>query len=319
MKSGIKIKPSVQFVLLFGLAAALSYVALSLMPEAIYGRINHLNAQATGWVLNVFGVHVDISGELILHKGFKARVVGECSAVFISVLPFSFFLSYPAPPVLRAAGILMGLPLLFGVNILRIVLVFMVGLTRPDLFAWVHLYIGQIFMILVVIWICMVWLKWINRGGRGMSSARFVFLALVFSLVPFVAWIWLSRPYTWAVLFLAEMVLGLTGFEVSLPKALDVYPHLFISFNIVVLFSMVLADRVIQKKLNLKKVIWGFLALVGLHTLFQILPLLFFQHQIRQSGALINALLLIHQFVLPFVLWLVLMPLPGKEGAKRRG
>ncbi len=308
--------PKLGFVLGFIFTATLAYALLNMAPDSFYAGINRVNALAAGWMLQTLGIDAVINGDLISCPGFTAKVVGECSAVFISVLPLAFFLSYPAPVVLRAAGVLMGLPLLFGINILRIALVIMAGRTWPDLFAWIHLYLGQIGMILVVVWICMIWLQWISRQDRdettGRSAGRFVLLALVFSTIPFAAWIWLSRPYTRVVLYLGQALLKLGGVQVVLPDTLGIYPHLFISFNIVILFSMVLADQLILKKLNFKQVALGFGALMGLHILFQVLPLLFFQYRFGAAQYLINALLIVHQFVLPFVLWLMLMPMVKK-------
>lgn len=305
-------RPRTSFACLFAMLTITIYALLQTAPEIFFTRVNEWNALATGFFLQLLGMAPRVNGDLVSMNGFSAKVVGECSAVFISILPLSFFLAYPAPVKFRIAGLAIGLPVLFFFNILRIVFIFIVGLKIPALFSWIHLYIGQVLMILAVIWICMAWLHWISNQRAQPSVCRFVFKVFCFSILPFIIWIWLSKPYTRAILFLADKILNSFGFRVALPESLAIYPHTFISFNIVIMFSLVLAERILKDRRQLFKTAAGFIGLVGLHTLFQALPLLFFQHHMVQTTWMINALLVTHQFVLPFILWLIFIPIPAK-------
>ncbi len=303
-------KPALGFILLFFAVAMSIYVALEFVPQQIYQAVNDWNAVAVAWCLNIIGIQVTLKGDLITHAGFTAKVVGECSAVFVSVLPLSFFLAYPARPLRRLAGILIGLPFLFGINIIRIAIVFIVGFSQPKLFPWVHLYLGQVGMILVVVWICMVWLEWEKRETAGLASGVFVLKVLAVSILPFIAWIWVCQPYTRMVLTLAAFILEQAGLAVVLPKVLEIYPHTFISFNVIVIFSFFAAAWMAKKSVRPLWIILGTAGLTGVHILFHILPFLFFQHQIKSSGWLINSFLVINQFILPFVFWILVSPKP---------
>ena len=311
-------KPGVIFFVRFILCFALFYTAISLAPQRFFEYTNHANALIAGKMLKAAGLDVTVQNQLISHTGFTAQVVGECSALFVSILPLAFFIAYPASWPWTLVGICAGLPLLFVVNLFRIVFVFMVGLNYPDLFPWVHLYLGQVGMIFAVAWICMTWLKYVNGAWDGKrSGTRLLLIALAVSIIPFVAWIWLCRPYTRVLLTIAAALLKLAGFTAVLPDTLSLYPHTFISFNIVVILGLILADRALQQTMSLAGFAKGIIVLVLLHLIFQMLPILFFQNRIIQSQWLINIFLVVHQFFLPFFFWMVLIPVPGKPDRKK--
>lgn len=299
-------KTSAKFVLLFSIVAMSIYTFLEFVPESIYQQINHWNAVATVFLLKSAGILATIKGDLISYKTFTAKVVGECSAVFLSVLPLAFFLTYPKNIKWRLYGIFIGLPALFAFNLLRITFLFYIGFSYPNLFAWVHLYIGQVVMILLVIWICLIWLEWGNQ--KKTTNLKLLYTALPISILPFVTWIWLCEPYTRLILQIASLMLETAGFPIQLPKVLEIYPHTFISFNIILIFSGLIVKKAAQQKIRYKFVFVVILSLVGLHLIFQILPFLFFQYQIKQSGWAINFLLVLNQFIVPFVFWFFLLP-----------
>lgn len=59
----------------------------------------------------------------------------------------------------KVVGLSFGIPILFAVNILRLVVVFITGMIRPDLFEYMHLYFWQIVLIIFVLMLCLVWLR----------------------------------------------------------------------------------------------------------------------------------------------------------------
>ena len=306
-------RPGMRFAIVFSLVTLVFYLLLNTAPQFFFDAVNLWNARAVGFLLTLAGLSPLVKGDLISYGGFTAKVVGECSAVFISVLPLAFFLSYPSGFRTRMAGIFIGLPFLFFANIFRIVLVFLVGWKAPDLFGWVHLYIGQVVMILLVIWICMTWLRWAHRDKTEEFRDWVVFKIFCVSILVFAAWVWLSGPYTRIILHISRIVLETAGYQTILPETLAIYPHTFISFNMVILFSLVLVRRLIRRRVEIFKTALAFSALVILHVLFQILPVLFFQHHVTQSRWMINTLLVMHQFVLPFVFCLVFIPIPNRN------
>nr|WP_321403853.1 hypothetical protein [uncultured Desulfobacter sp.] len=309
-------RPGVRFSFTFIFIFLVLYLSLETAPQTFFHFVNRANTLGAGLLLNLAGIVPRITNDMISYGGFTVKVVGECSAVFISILPLAFFIAYPSRVLWKIAGIFAGLSLLFIFNLFRIVFVFMVGLAYPKLFPWVHLYLGQVGMIFLVVWICMIWLQYSEKKSERLPGARMMLAACVVSIFPFVIWIFLCKPYTWMMLWAARLILNLAGFSAVLPDALGLYPHTFISFNIVVVLSLVMADRAFQKRMSKNNFLTGMGILMVLHLFFQMLPILFFQNRIMQSQPLINALLVIHQFFLPFIFWMVLMPWPDKTWIK---
>lgn len=312
VKKKISDRPSVRFSFTFIFVFLILYLSLETIPQTFFHFVNRANALGAGFLLKFTGITPRITNDMISYGGFTVKVVGECSAVFISILPLTFFVAYPSRALWKIAGIFAGLSILFIFNLFRIVFVFMVGLAYPNLFPWVHLYFGQVGMMFLVVWICMIWMKYSEKNIGRLPGARTMLAAFIVSIVPFAAWIWLCKPYTWMMLWAARLILNLAGFSAVLPDALRLYPHTFISFNIVIILSFVMADRMFQKRMSKKKFLTGMGILMSLHLFFQMLPILFFQNRIMQSQPLINALLVIHQFFLPFIFWVALMPIPDK-------
>lgn len=305
-------KSSAKFITCFITIAMCIYALLEFVPENFYSVINNLNALAAGWLLKAGGIKVIINGDLLSYKGFTAKVVGECSAVFLSVLPFSFFLAYPTSIDRKTTGILIGLPFLFSFNILRIAFIFTIGCSYPQVFPWAHLYIGQVVMILAVIWICLTWLQWEKNKTISNSPAVFTLKVLASSIIPFAAWIWICQPYTMIILRIAETILETFGFPVILPQELEIYPHTFISFNVIIALSILLAKQ-LNKTMTLIYISTGIVVFASMHIFFQILPILYYQHKIIQSGWMINTMIVINQFILPFVLCILIMSIAPKK------
>ena len=308
--------PARRFAAVFLFSLCFFFLLLNLAPESFFSVINVWNARAAAQLLELFSIPVKVQGALILSDRFSVNVIGECSAIFISVLPVSFSLACPAPLLKKCTGILAGLFFLFSINLFRITLLFMVGLKLPAYFRWIHLYLSQTAMILIVIWICMAFSGWIQPPKNKDRSAKILCASFIFSFFFFAAWIWLGRPYTWLILNLAKYGLHLAGLKIILPETIKIYPHIFISFNIVIFMSLILAFSINSAKLSIGKVLTGTLLLFLLHTGFQVLPFLFFQHHWKPGALLINAFLILHQFIFPFCLWMFLHFKPdGSAGA----
>jgi exosortase H (IPTLxxWG-CTERM-specific) len=285
------------FVFFFSMAAVTLYTVLAMVPEGFFGSVNRLNAVITGYILKAAGLSPRINGDLISCDGFAVKIIKECSALFISVLPLAFFLSYPSRMGKRFIGITVGLFLLFVLNILRISVLFLIGRSYPGIFPWAHVYIGEVVMAVLSLWICMAWVQW-EAGTGGWGGRRLLWTVLI-SFLLFSAWSRLCRPYTWMVLHAAGFILDLAGIAVRLPETLSLYPVTFISFNMVVILSLILADPGLRERMNLKRGMAGFAGLVFFQIVFQILPVV------------------VPSFVLPFVFRMAFIPRPANTRKAR--
>ena len=98
------------------------------------------------------GGHAIARGDDILIKSMVININHECTGVFVYMLFVSFVLAYPAPWMGRFAGLAIGMPLIFAVNVLRLATLARVVEIYPQAFFYLHEYVWQgIFTVLVLL------------------------------------------------------------------------------------------------------------------------------------------------------------------------
>jgi len=117
-------------------------------------------AGLTGRVLAVLGGEVEVAGTLVFSPEFSMRIAPECTAVVPMVILLSGVVAYPSSIRQKALCLVLGLPLLFLLNLVRTVSLFYIGVSFPDFFDTAHFVVWQSVMILAVI---AVWLFWVGK------------------------------------------------------------------------------------------------------------------------------------------------------------
>ena len=73
-------------------------------------------------------------------------------------------LAFPTTWGKTAIGFLLGLPLIYAMNLARIVMLLYVGRDFPNLFEFMHIYFWQVTMIAMVSGTWLAWVIWVVRG-----------------------------------------------------------------------------------------------------------------------------------------------------------
>ena len=102
--------------------------------------------------------------------GFSMNIIDECTAAFSSIVYTSAVLAYPTIWKNKALG-LVGIPILYGLNIIRLSVVAVVGISHPDMFEYVHTYLWQAIFIIFVIGIFLLWINRVVRKARQKISS----------------------------------------------------------------------------------------------------------------------------------------------------
>ncbi len=164
--------PTVRFVVLFGLGVGVVYWLLrqEAVSRAVVLPFTESIATCSGFLISLLGTPVHVSQRVVSGAGFSISIENNCNAIF----EIGFFLvavvAYPAAWRGRLWAFLIGPPLLYAVNLLRVLGIFYVGARYPDLFDEVHLYVAQSFFILCI---ALLWLAWVRRfGSRSLELAR---------------------------------------------------------------------------------------------------------------------------------------------------
>lgn len=147
----------------FGLAAFLFWSG-ALAVELLL-PLQRLTAAATGAVLGWGGLEAAREGTILRHPaGFGFEISAGCAAVIPTGIYAAAVLAFPVRGRLQARGMIIGLPLLLGLNLLRLAHLFHLGVFEPEVFSLAHKVIWQSGILLAVFLVWVIWARWAHES-----------------------------------------------------------------------------------------------------------------------------------------------------------
>jgi len=87
-------------------------------------------------------------------------VTTECTAIFIMLIFTSFVVAYPSAIKSKGVALITGIPIIFGANIIRLLIMAWIDYLNPQYTEYFHQYVWQgVFIVMVVF----MWLVWIDK------------------------------------------------------------------------------------------------------------------------------------------------------------
>lgn len=120
------------------------------------------------WVLRLLGIDATPWKNEIVSPSLTFVVITECTAVLPVLLFLSAVVAYPTSWRRKVVGILVGAPILLGINQVRLVSLFYIGMHFPRILEGAHLVVWQSLMIFFTV---LLWLLWAARSGARDESA----------------------------------------------------------------------------------------------------------------------------------------------------
>ncbi len=163
--------PVLRFFIIFTLLIGLFYF-LHVTTQFFYHDFNLLPAylrfitQLVGMMLQWLGQEVTVIGTTIVSSAFSVNIILGCSAIEAMMLFVCAILAFPSPLVLKLPGIVIGTVLLFLLNLVRIVSLFLIGVYAPRWFEVMHLDVWQAIFILLAMLFFVLWLIWVTQPQR---------------------------------------------------------------------------------------------------------------------------------------------------------
>ena len=152
-------KDAIKFVALFITFCTVFYLFYyHFMDRFVF--LNDTTASLLGFLMRIFGSDVYVNGNNVVVDGFALKIIEECTAMFGSIVYVSCVLAYPADIKKKSIGVAFGVPCLYAINMVRLVVLAFVGLLNPGIFEYVHTYLWQTIFIAFVI---LIWLVWVDR------------------------------------------------------------------------------------------------------------------------------------------------------------
>lgn len=146
--------------LLFLIFLGAAYSQVSSRWDAFRNGFTAATAEFVSTCYSLGGAKTDASGNLITGPGIALSVIEECTGVYEMIIFAAAVLAFPAGWRKKGLGILFGLPLLFAINILRMMLLAWVQAHgSPELFDFLHIYFWQATLILMILGVFILWVK----------------------------------------------------------------------------------------------------------------------------------------------------------------
>ena len=149
----------VRFLLFFSVLLVVFFVVFSLISSSFdFLRVG--TAHLTSAVADLLGMETKVHGSTLSMATMDFEVIAECTGVFAMMIYAAAVVAYPARWKERVLGLVVGIPIIFGVNVARMVALVYVALYHENSFEYVHSYLWQGTFVIFVI---LVWFLWIRR------------------------------------------------------------------------------------------------------------------------------------------------------------
>lgn len=123
-------------------------------------------AKATLALIHWAGMEATREASAIYHpSGFAYEISRGCTGFVPAALLATAVAAYPATGRRKLAGLLLGVPLLLGVNLTRLVHLYYLGVHQPQWFETAHRVVWEGIIVLTVLGLWLAWTMWADRGS----------------------------------------------------------------------------------------------------------------------------------------------------------
>lgn len=155
------LRPVLKFVLSFLASLGVLGFAYSLLTarfEGIMIALERATAILTGAVVSLLSDDVLQTGESVVFRGFPVEIISECTGLLEMVIYCAAVVAYPAGIRKKLLGIGAGVLAIYLLNVVRIIVLLLVGAYSRRVFDFLHLYFWQATLIIMI---AAVWLGWL--------------------------------------------------------------------------------------------------------------------------------------------------------------
>lgn len=156
------------------LATVAAYYSLTLSPwvdaNMLY-PVMKASARGTSSLLSFLGVKTTVEGVVVSGPGYSVAVRRGCDPLEPIVLFAAGVMAFPAPWRRRIPALVVASAFLFGMNLVRLVSLYLLGARKSPMLETFHLWCWPAFIIIssLVLWV--LWLRWIQRPLRASKFA----------------------------------------------------------------------------------------------------------------------------------------------------
>ena len=161
-------KPILLFVLGFAVLMGVFYIFWfsEVFKVNVLEPVVRVNAVVASKVLNIFGFNTQTNGANLFSSAFTVDIKYGCDAIEpIAIYTFAVLL-FPVSFRTKLSGLFGGVPLLWLLNQLRIISLFVFGIYSETLFEIMHVQVWQAVFIAITLIFLAYWIVWALRADR---------------------------------------------------------------------------------------------------------------------------------------------------------
>ena len=130
-------------------------------------------AAISAWLVTLFDPDVVSSGIVLFDRQSKFAVSIEagCNGVEATIVLVAAMVAFPAPWRMKLIGIAAGFIAIQAMNLVRIISLFYIGQWNDTVFEWAHLYIWQALIMLDVLFVFLIWLRFLPKQNEIADAA----------------------------------------------------------------------------------------------------------------------------------------------------
>lgn len=159
-------RPALRFIVAFLLWIG-GFSILFQIPwidDRVIVPMTELLARIAGLGLRGLGFEIQVSGTVLGgSEGFAVNILKGCNGAYVMAIFLAAVLAFPATWKERGIGILAGLPAVQGINLMRILSLYWIGVRHPDLFERFHYHVWQTLVILLSMALWVLWAEFLVR------------------------------------------------------------------------------------------------------------------------------------------------------------
>ncbi len=163
--------PSYRFVFLFVVYLGIEAVAYPLLKQHLPSLVKAAivgTAHIEYALLSLLGGDVSVTDRIVTYAGFPVTIIEECTGIYEIIIFAAAVLAFPTSARNKLVGFAWGAPLIYLFNVIRILVLIVVGRFYRESFEFMHIYFWQATMIAMI---TSVWLLWIVKVVRHENPA----------------------------------------------------------------------------------------------------------------------------------------------------
>lgn len=173
--------------------ALVGLILIALNRDWLDPWMTSLAAQMSWW-LDLFGIPHSYSGIDITLSTRILRVNVDCTAVYIHAIFTAVVVAYPSAAARKVMALIIGNAVIYVANVGRLVAIAALSEYSTDaVFSFVHDYLFQVFMMLVVLVLWMIWMGLERAGGSAPRAPATYWLTTAALSIPIAYVIWLVK------------------------------------------------------------------------------------------------------------------------------